>query len=149
MPTPMHIVAACALILNAHGEILLVKHPARRWEVPGGQIEEGESLIEGLQREILEEMGVTAEIGALTGVYSNVKPPTKVIFAFLGIYVSGSLTTSPESSDVRWLPRNGALSLITHPALQVRVDDMLGFAEQVIYRVYTTDPYTPLDTSFF
>ena len=141
MPAPTHIVAACALVANARGDILLINSPRRGWEVPGGQVEEGESLIAGVQREILEETGVTAKIGVLTGVYSNVKAPTKVIFAFLGSYQSGQLTTSPESSEVRWFPRDTVLGKITHPALHDRIADMLNFTGQVVYRVYTTDPY--------
>ncbi len=146
MQFPTHIVAACALISNTQGEILLVNHPRRGWEVPGGQIEEGESLLEGLQREIYEETGTTAEIGALTEVYSNVKAPTKVIFAFLGTYVSGELTTSPESTEVGWFPRADVLAKVTHPALNDRIADMLNFPSnrEVVYRVYTNDPYVQI-----
>ncbi|MEO8392344.1 MAG: NUDIX hydrolase [Chloroflexota bacterium] len=142
MQPPMHIVAACALISNAAGEILMINSPKRGWEVPGGQIEIGESLIDGLKREIREETGVKAEIGVLTGVYSNVKAPTKVIFTFLGTYVSGDLTTSNESSEVVWFKRDQALENVTHPALHERISDALAFDGQVVYRVYTTDPYS-------
>jgi 8-oxo-dGTP diphosphatase len=147
---PTHIVAACALISNTRGEILLVKHPRRGWEVPGGQVEEGESLIHGLEREIREETGTAAEIGVLTGVYSNVKAPTKVIFAFLGTYQFGELTPSPESPEVRWFPREDVLAQITYPALRDRIADMLGFAAtgEVVYRVYTTEPYIPISLQY-
>lgn len=146
MPTPMHIVAACALITNHQEEILLVRHPRRGWEVPGGQIEEGESVVEGLQREIWEETGTLAEIGKMTGVYSNVTPPTKVIFAFQAAYSSGALTPSSESPEVRWFPRDQVLSLVKHAALHERISDMLSFAstQAVTYRVYTTEPYQSL-----
>ncbi|MBI1258347.1 MAG: NUDIX domain-containing protein [Chloroflexi bacterium] len=142
MQPPMHIVAACALISNADGEILLINSPKRGWEIPGGQIEVGESLINGLQREIHEEAGVRANIGLLTGVYSNIKVPTKVIFTFLGTYISGDLTPSSESSEVVWVKRDQVLALVTHPALRDRISDTLSFAGHVVYRVYTTDPYT-------
>jgi 8-oxo-dGTP diphosphatase len=142
MQHPMHIVAACALISNAVGEILMVKNPERGWEIPGGQIEVGESILDGLKREIFEEAGVTTEIDQLTGVYSNIKPPTKVIFVFLGSYLSGNLTTSPESSEVCWVKRDQALAFVTHQAIHDRISDALGFTGLVVYRVYTTDPHT-------
>lgn len=46
------------------------------WCVPGGGLESGESLIEGLQREMIEETGVKATIGKLLFVqqYSEGKP---------------------------------------------------------------------------
>ena len=142
MQPPMHIVAACALISNPAGEILVINSPKRGWEIPGGQIEIGESLIDGLKREIHEEAGVSVEIGLLTGVYSNIKTPTKVIFVFLGSYVSGDLTTSAESSEVIWAKRDHVLALITHAAIYDRISDALSFTGQVVYRTYTTDPYT-------
>ena len=32
------------IVLNDQKEILLIKGPRRGWEMPGGQVEEGESL---------------------------------------------------------------------------------------------------------
>ncbi len=108
---------------------------------PGGQVEEGENLIEALQREIKEESGVTASIGSLVGVYSNIKTPTKVMFGFLGKYVSGELITSEESLQTEWVTRHSALQRVSNPIVYDRMKDMLDFSGQVIYRSYTSDPY--------
>ena len=70
--TPRHIVAASARARNDAGEILLVRTHRRGWEVPGGQVELGETLIDGLKREVYEESGVHAEIGRLAVVRSNI-----------------------------------------------------------------------------
>ena len=43
------------------------KHLAGYWEFPGGKIEEGESPEDSLQREIEEEFGVYAQVGAYLG----------------------------------------------------------------------------------
>jgi nucleoside triphosphatase len=53
------------LITNSHGELLLCKMPDHRgvfpgqWGLPGGGIEEGESMIDALHREVREELGIT------------------------------------------------------------------------------------------
>jgi 8-oxo-dGTP diphosphatase len=142
---PTHIVAACGLITNEVGEVLLMRHRQRGWEVPGGQVEVGEDLIAGLQREIEEETGITVTVGKLTGVYSNLQSnentPTKVIFAFLGEKSAGEPRTSPESPEVRWVLREKVLDMVTHPVLHDRIKDMLEFTGQVIYRTYTSPPY--------
>ena len=141
MVFPRHIVAVAGLISNPDGEILLVRSLRRGWELPGGQVEEGETLMQALEREVREEAGVTISVGELVGVYSNVKQPTKVILDFLGTWVAGGLTTSSESVQTEWVPREDALPRITHPAIHDRLRNMLTFTGQVVYRAYTTSPY--------
>ena len=138
---PKHIVAVSGLISHPNGRILLIRSPRRGWEFPGGQVEEGENLIEAFQREIQEETGVTAAIGPLIGVYSNIKPPTKLAFGFLGNYVCGELATSEESIETEWVTRDVALQRVSNPVIYDRMKDMLDFSGRVVYRVYTTDPY--------
>ena len=145
---PKHIVAVSGLISHPNGKILLIRSPRRGWEFPGGQVEKGENLIEALQREIQEESGVTTSIGSLVGVYSNIKSPSKLIFGFLGDYVSGELTTSAESIETEWVTRHSVLQRISHPVIYDRIKDMLDFSGRVIYRVYTTEPYQIFEKYF-
>jgi 8-oxo-dGTP diphosphatase len=42
-----------------------------KWDVPGGRIEEGETLQEGLLREVKEETGLTVSKGRLLGAYDG------------------------------------------------------------------------------
>lgn len=57
-----------ALIRNGDKVLLTQRWPGRNlgltWEFPGGKVEEGESDVEALQRELKEELGVEAEIGS-------------------------------------------------------------------------------------
>ncbi|MCB9437700.1 MAG: NUDIX hydrolase [Anaerolineales bacterium] len=144
MAYPQHIVAVSALITNTQGEVLMILSPKRGWEIPGGQVEVGEDLISALQREVIEETGVTIRVQTMTGVYSNIKSPSKVIFAFQAEYVGGALIRTDESLQTEWVATGQVLERITHPAIADRVQDMLSFAGAVVYRVYTTDPYERL-----
>ena len=138
---PRHIVAVSALVRNAENRILLVHSPRGDWEFPGGQVEEGETLTQALQREIMEETGVTASVGVLVGIYSNViRNPPIVMFGFLGEWLAGEPITSEESLAVEWVKRDEVLARIQRPAIYGRMKDMLEFDGRVIYRAYKVNP---------
>lgn len=57
------------------GNVLLVRrgsHPAKGyWSIPGGKVAHGESLIEAVEREMLEETGLRVRVGPLVEVYER------------------------------------------------------------------------------
>jgi len=139
---PHQVVAACALITRTNGDILMVKTGYRPgWEVPGGQVEIGESPIQAAFRETLEESGITTKITTLTGIYNNMAEGL-IIFAFLGDYVSGDPTASRETPEVAWVKRENVLALIEVETMIDRVRDMLQYDGKIIHKSYTKNPYT-------
>ena len=52
---------------SKHEKIILVQAPNGAWFLPGGEIEKGENHFEALKRELIEELGFTAEIGTYYG----------------------------------------------------------------------------------
>lgn len=139
-PAPRHIIAASALIRNGSGEIALVRTERRGWELPGGQIELGETLTDGLQREIMEECGLSVELGRLLHVRSNLSSAI-VVFCFQAAYISGELRPSEETPEVRWADEETALELVKHPALAASLRDMLRGDGRMRYDAYRTKPF--------
>jgi 8-oxo-dGTP diphosphatase len=65
----------CGIIYDDKGKFLIArrnhtKPMAGLWEFPGGKIEQGETEAEALQRELMEEFGMSVEVGERVG--SNV-----------------------------------------------------------------------------
>jgi len=116
----------------------------------GGQIEVGESIEEGVLREVLEESGIKASVKCLVGIYSNVgqhlhydgvtNVPTKVMLDFLCEYIDGQPTVSDETSEVIWTPKSEVMSYVTAPAMRYRFEKILKFDGRIIYSSYVTKP---------
>jgi len=78
-----------AAVIESNGKILVCQR--RRgdtfelmWEFPGGKVKPGETLPQALSRELLEELGTRAEIGAeLFGTqhrYAEMREPIELTF---------------------------------------------------------------------
>ncbi|MGI2296156.1 NUDIX hydrolase [Paenibacillus sp. GXUN7292] len=119
MAFPTHIVSAGGIVEDGKGNILLVKAHDDGWVYPGGITEVGENLIDGVIREIKEESGIDATVSHLINIVSSTvvhkwydgvtDVPTKVMFDFVCKAEGGELTTSEETSDCRWVPKDKVL----------------------------------------
>jgi len=75
-----------ALVLDHAGRVLLIEHSyAPGWQLPGGGVEEGETVRQALARELKEEVNVTLTGPAdLHGVFFNPKAsPRDHVFLFV------------------------------------------------------------------
>jgi len=124
MVPPKHIVSAAAVVLNDQNEILLIRGPKRGWEMPGGQVEEGESLKDAAIRETKEESGIDIEIIKFCGIFQNVTGSI-VNTLFLGKVVGGEPKTSPESLDVGFFPVPVALEMVQYKNFKQRIEYVL------------------------
>ncbi len=147
---PTHIVAVGGIVLNDKGQILLVKTHNYRWVFPGGQVEEGENLIEALKREIREESGIEVEVGELFCISSNTRKypgyngvkviPTKVMLDFVCKATGGELGISDENSESGWFAPEEALSMIDAPAIIERFQAYLHYNGRPTYLSYVARP---------
>ncbi|WP_156960160.1 NUDIX hydrolase [Oceanobacillus manasiensis] len=121
MIPPKHIVSAATIVLNDNQEVLLIKGPKRGWEMPGGQVEEGESVIDAAIRETKEESGIEVEITRFCGMFQNIERSICNTL-FLAKPVGGKPTTSPESLEVGFFPIENALEMIEWKNFRQRIE---------------------------
>ncbi|MCM3759012.1 NUDIX hydrolase [Sporosarcina aquimarina] len=121
MTPPKHIVSAATIVINNKNELLLIKGPRRGWEMPGGQVEEGESLKDAAIRETKEESGIDIEIVKFCGIFQNVERSICNTL-FLGKVIGGNPTTSPESLEVGFFPIKKALEMVTMTNFRQRIE---------------------------
>jgi 8-oxo-dGTP diphosphatase len=100
-------------VVIADGRALLIKrgHPPLQgeWSIPGGTLEVGETLVEGVERELVEETGVRARVVDLIEVFERVFRDEAgkakyhfVILDYLCESVDGEARAGSDVTDVAW-----------------------------------------------
>lgn len=142
---PKHIVAVSAWLTNDHHETLLVKTRWRSdtWELPGGQVEEGEALDKAVSREVLEETGITMQPLGITGVYYNATNQVLSV-VWKANFVSGNIKRQPEEiKDARFiaLSEGNIDQYITRPHMRSRTLDAMNAQHFIPYETWEVRPY--------
>lgn len=114
-----------AVVKDEKGRILVIlrgRPPAQgRWSIPGGRVEDGESLTDAVRREVLEETGLHIEVGdvagtiELPGLDDNVYAVTDFVCTPTG--TSRELRAGDDAADARWVTFAELEQLDTSPGL--------------------------------
>lgn len=135
-PEANNIVAAVsAIVTDEHNRLLLIRRTDNNyWSIPGGGVNPGESVREAAAREVKEETGIDCQVTGLVGIYSD---PNHVAayddgevrqefsICFTTRITGGSLRTSSESSEVRFVPFDAISDLSIHPSIRLRIQHYL------------------------
>jgi 8-oxo-dGTP diphosphatase len=106
------IVGVGAVILDGD-RVLLIRRghePLQgQWSIPGGALEVGETLNEGVQREVLEETGLTVEPVAMIEVFDRIARDEEdrvrfhyVLVDYLCRVTGGELCCATDAVEARW-----------------------------------------------
>lgn len=117
---PMQLTLKAAIVKPDH-KVLLLKRDKNdlfnksKWDLPGGKLEAGETISEGLRREIKEETDLDVEMGKLID-YSELPKEHKHFMnekrglRFIVKYQGGEVKINPkEHSEFVWLPIDEAI----------------------------------------
>ena len=103
------IITALCMIYD-EGKILLQDRMDDDWKgltFPGGHIEKGESFVDGITREILEETGLVVTNLHICGVkqFQTDNDERYIVMLFKTCNFSGKLTSSDEG-EMHWIERD-------------------------------------------
>ena len=104
-PTPRVIVGAAIIRQRRVLACARTEPPefAGRWEFPGGKVEPGETDVEALIRECVEEFGVPVEVGARVGADIPLGHGWAVLRVYAATLSDGDQPRLIEHGDMRWL----------------------------------------------
>ena len=106
--TSTPILAASAVVTDDDGRFLLVKrghHPAQGlWSLPGGSVEDGETLAQAAVREVKEETGLDIVTGEEVWLIHVELAHGRhyEVHAFAATVVGGVLQAGDDADDARW-----------------------------------------------
>jgi ADP-ribose pyrophosphatase YjhB (NUDIX family) len=119
-----------AVVLDANERILLVRRGQQplmgEWSIPGGALELGERLEEGVRREVREETGLEVTPEEIVAVFDHIShadnDAERVRFHYVLVdyrcrVISGTLRSASDVTEARWASWN---ELTGHSALAVR-----------------------------
>lgn len=119
---------AVGVILRPDGQVLLGDRPVGKpwsgwWELPGGKLEPGETVLEALKRELQEELGITVTRATPWVTYVHVYPTTTVRLHFCRVTDWQSEPQPLEEQQLKWVRPEQALQLpdllpATYPPLR-------------------------------
>jgi len=96
------------------GRALLIKRGSEplknQWSIPGGTLELGESIQEGVRRELREETGIEVRVGELIEVFDRIFRDAAgeiqyhfVIVDYLCEKISGEASPASDVTDTAWV----------------------------------------------
>ena len=96
-------------IIRKNGHILVLVKPNGTLDLPGGRVENGETVESALQREINEETGLKVEIHDPVEEWSFYKTPDQLIkgITFECAYLEGSVKLCSEHKRYFWAAIDG------------------------------------------
>jgi 8-oxo-dGTP diphosphatase len=124
--------AASVVITDDQGRVLLVHedYEKRRWGLPGGRHEPGESIEETAIREAKEETNFDVELGELIGEYSIVSAGGERILdvsIFIATILGGEMRPQEgEIDDIGWFDPNRLPHPMTNAAPPAIADAVRG-----------------------
>lgn len=98
-------------IIEKNGKILLIRRRKEpftgSWALPGGWVDEGETVEEAVVRETREETGLDVSPIAITGVYSQPGRDPRgnfITISFVCEVISGEERVGEDVAEVKWFP---------------------------------------------
>jgi mutator protein MutT len=138
---PERPIVGVGAVIVKDGKVLLVKRRyeplAGRWSLPGGTLELGETLEEGVAREMREETGLEVEVGPVIEVFDRIMADDArriryhfVLVDYLCWPVSGELQAGSDVDEAVFVDPGALEPFALTPKAQSVIERALALGQQ-------------------
>ena len=132
--------AAAAAVLDPESRLLLIKenYDRRRYSFPGGAVKAGESPLDAVVRETLEETGVVVGVENVVGIYRLDSGLTVSLFRCSVLDGVPAIPDTGEIAEVGWFAPDAIpqpTSNILHHALADVISGQTGVVRDALPRI--------------
>jgi len=109
-------------LIERDGKFLFIQYPKSKphffgfWDMPGGRLNDGEQPLDGLRREVREEVGAEIVIGNIlaTGIFTNASEKKNFLVLYSATLLDSNAALvfqKDEAEEARWFTREEVLEL--------------------------------------
>jgi 8-oxo-dGTP diphosphatase len=137
-----HVRIRCKGLIVENNSVLLVEYDENgiHYNLPGGGLEPGETILEGVAREVLEETTTQVDVGPLALIYEfnphkqsgdyNVNEKHGLHLIFKCTLKNNSIPRLPQNPDphqtgVKWVPLEELNSILLIPNINKRIKEYI------------------------
>ena len=119
LPPAIHVMAG--VVTDVRGRVLLARRTQGRdlaglWEFPGGKVDPGETLEQALARELHEELGIDADIGAPLIRVPQQMPHKRIVLDVRHVPAHRGHPRGLDGQALAWVPRDKLMRYAMPPA---------------------------------
>lgn len=129
----LHPTPGVGAVIMEDGRLLLIRRGRGAylgyWAVPGGRQRHGETMREAVAREVLEETGLTVDVGDVVwagDIMDEAQPPAYhyTVVDFAATPTGGHLEAGDDAAEVRWVPMAEVRAMRLTPTMNDLLDQI-------------------------
>lgn len=123
------------VVMDGDRFLVVQRNDTKAWALPGGAVEDGETLESAVAREVKEETGLDVTTLDMTGIYIRNKWRNNILFVYKCSMIGGDIQKSAETDDFSWMQTDEETFSKIEVNTRERIKDSMNFSGDIVIRL--------------